>query len=78
MKKVFCVLSFLVLLVACGDDVPNPVDVQHPKDASGNKMNPMAWVTKFCQGKADMNPYCMAVKKSITKDSGRGEMPKGY
>lgn len=78
MKTIIFALSFLFVLSGCGDGIPDVVDLHHPQDFDGKQMVATEWVKKFCFDKPADNVKCLAVKRTISMDSGRGVMPKGY
>ena len=78
MKTTTLALLLILVLSGCSDGVPDVIDLHHPQDFDGNQMVPTAWVKKFCFDKPADNVKCLAVKRTITMDAGRGVMPKGY
>lgn len=77
MRKIFVVLS-LLLLAACNKDVvPEVKDPNNPLDENGKPISRTNFIQKYCPGQ-DSNKNCIAVKLAENLAAGRGKMPAGY
>lgn len=71
MKRLIAIATSTLLLVACGDDVPT-VEDPHNIVVEGIAMTQVAFLKKYCAGKAD-NATCMTVLVAKRQDSTRGK-----